>query len=140
MNLQETIEFGIRKIVEQGKRCSINDYKCSYEYDGNRCVMGHILAEKFRTEMLGYEGGIHRLTTDFPEIRKYISSFPEFHDMEDSDILSFWYKYQSVHDNKFNWENGAKLKSSVYFFLTQYPFLSTGFVDLIDWTNIERTK
>lgn len=64
MSLQQAMDFAVKKIVEQGKRCTdADDDGCVYgDSAGNHCAVGWLLDEN-NPELMGYAGGVEGLCT-----------------------------------------------------------------------------
>lgn len=66
MTLQELVDYGINKIVEQGKRCLFNNNDCAYgDTEGNHCYIGWLLDED-DDELMSAIGSIGSINSRMP--------------------------------------------------------------------------
>ena len=85
--LQGLVDYAVRKIVEQGKRC-LDESGCSYGNENNHCVVGWLL-DHDNKNMMKFKGGIVSLIHEFYEelpvlIRKESGLFELLQDFHDA--------------------------------------------------------
>jgi len=66
MNLQESMDFAVQKIVEQGGRCLASG-NCAYGDDkGNHCAVGWLL-DATNDDLMYFDSDVEELSCSYPE-------------------------------------------------------------------------
>jgi len=90
MNLSESLNFAVKKIVEQGDRCTDVVGDCIYGIGNKHCAIGWLLDHTDK-QLMDFEGDVYELCDEFedsiPEIirhdRPAFSKLQAFHDQTD---------------------------------------------------------
>jgi len=109
-NLQEACDYAVAKIVEQGKRCTING-TCSYGYfaegkPAEHCAMGWLIPEEYPPghSIWDHKGPATVLLEDFFDE----DVWPDFFDTRRAgDVLEI---LQEFHDNTGQWARNNCLR------------------------------